>query len=91
MANKQNTKDITVRVVDINGLRSITSYMNETSDWFYRTGECQEVFERMMDDPRVGSLVEQRKARVLLLEPSITDSGDKEVDDAVRANLDFNT
>lgn len=91
MANKQNTKDITVRVVDINGLRSITSYMNETSDWFYRTGESQEVFERMMDDPRVGSLVEQRKARVLLLEPSITDSGDKEVDDAVRANLDFNT
>lgn len=88
---KQSSRDVTVRVIDINGLRSITSYMNETTDWFYRVGESQEVFERMMDDPRVGSLVEQRKARVLLLEPSITDSGDAAVDGAVREHLDFNT
>lgn len=81
---------VTTRVIDINGLRSITSYMNETNDWLYRVGESQEIFERMMDDPRVGSLVEQRKARVLLMNPSITDSGDTAVDTAVRDNLNFN-
>ena len=88
---KQSSQDVTVRVIDINGLRSITSYMNETVDWLYRAGESQEVFERMMDDPRVGSLVEQRKSRVLLLDASITDGGDSAVDEAVRKYLDFNT
>ncbi|HIW37015.1 MAG TPA: hypothetical protein IAA30_08555, partial [Candidatus Treponema faecavium] len=68
---------VTTRIIDIGALRSITSYMDDTADWMSRTGESQEVFERMMDDPRVGSLAELRKDRVQLMEPSITDSGDE--------------
>lgn len=83
--------NVTTRIIDVNGLRAITSFMNETADWFSRVNESQEVFDRMMDDARTGSLVEQRKARVLLLDSSITDSGDEEVDEAVRKFLPFNT
>lgn len=82
--------NVTTRIIDISALRSVTSYMDSTSDWLGRTGESQEVFDRMMDDPRVGSLVELRKDRVQMMEPSFSDCGDAAVDKAVRDNLTFN-
>ena len=88
MAKKES---VTTRVVDISGFRAITSFMDNTSDWFQNVGESQEVFERMMDDARVGSLIELRKDKVQLLEGSFTGSGDNLVDEAVKENLNFNT
>ena len=82
---------ITTRVIDISGFRSITSYMNDTDQWLHNVGESQEVFERMLDDARLGSLIELRKDKVQLLEGSFTEGGDKQVDEAVKENLTFNT
>lgn len=87
---KSNSK-VTTRVIDISGFRSITSYMNDTDQWLHNVGESQEVFERMLDDARVGSLIELRKDKVQLLEGSFTEGGDKQVDEAVKENLTFNT
>ncbi len=84
-------KSVTTRIIDVSGFRSIVSYMSDTAEWLADTGETHRVFDRMLEDSRVGSLVGLRKDRTLLLEGSFTGGGDELVDRAVRESLGFNT
>ncbi len=49
--------------------------MSDTAEWLADTGETQRVFDRMLEDSRVGSLVDLRKDRALLLEGSFSGGG----------------
>ena len=82
-------KSVTTRIIDVSGFRNIVSYMSDTAEWLVDTGESQRIFDKMLEDSRVGSLVELRKDQVLLLEGSFTDGGDELVDKAERDNLGF--
>lgn len=84
-------KSVTTRIIDVSSFRNIVSYMSDTAEWLADTGESQRIFDKMLEDSRVGSLVELRKDQVLLLEGSFTDGGDELADKAVRENLGFNT
>jgi len=81
---------LTSRVIDLNGFRSIVQCMDDTSDWLSSVGESTKIFSDMMTDARTGSLIEDRKAKVLLLNGSMSDTGNKAVADACRKALDFN-
>jgi phage gp29-like protein len=89
---KQKREELTTQIVDISSsMRSIAGYMDDTMDWLASIGESQSVFTKMMNDPKVESLVENRKDRVQQLYGSITDTGVARVDDACREFIDFNT
>ena len=81
---------VTSRIVDISGFRGITSYMDDTSNWLSEVHESQQIFEKMLDDARVGSLVELRKDRVQHMEGTFNATGDSVVDEAVKKHLNFN-
>lgn len=85
---KQNT--VTSRVIDLNSFRSIVSYMTDTSNWINSVNERESIFEKMRDDPRVESLIQDRKNKVLQMYGSLTPSGNKAVDKACDENLTFN-
>lgn len=89
MANTAK-KDITSRVIDINGFRSVVRSMDDTSDWLSSVGESTRIFNDMMTDGRIGSLVEDRKAKVLLLNGSMSDVKNKKVAEACHKYLNFN-
>lgn len=88
MANK---KDITDRVVNINTFRSLANMVSDTSDWISSVAEREDVFSKMRDDPRVESLIQDRKNRVLQLYGSLTASDNKAVNKACENLLPFNT
>ena len=93
MARKKTPaqQELTTQIVDISSsMRSIVGYLDDTNSWLASVGESQEVFTRMMNDPKIESLVENRKDRVQLMYGSITDSGNVVVDDACRKHLTFN-
>jgi len=93
MANKKAAaqQELTTRIADISSsMRSIIGYMDDTNSWLSSIGESQEVFGKMMNDPKIESLIENRKDRVQSLYGSITDSGNTVVDDACREYLTFN-
>ena len=50
-------KSVTTRIIDVSGFRNIVSYMSDTAEWLADTGESQRIFDKMLEDSRVGSLV----------------------------------
>jgi phage gp29-like protein len=71
-------------------MRSIIGYLDDTNSWLASVGESQEVFTRMMNDPKIESLIENRKDRVRQMYGSVTDSGSAVVDNACREHITFN-
>lgn len=85
------TKSITANVIDLNAFRSIAGYMSDTQDWLSSVSERESVFEKMRDDSRVESLIQDRKNKVLQLYGTFTSSKNKRVDEACENLLPFNT
>ena len=84
-------QDLTTQVVDLSSsIRSIIGYLDDTNSWLASVGESQEIFSKMMNDPKIESLIENRKNRVQQMYGSITDSGNAIVDNACREHLGFN-
>jgi len=51
-------EELTTQIVDISSsMRSIIGYLDDTNNWLASVGESQEVFTRMMNDPKIESLV----------------------------------
>jgi len=93
MARKRTpaAQELTTQIVDISSsMRSIVGYLDDTSGWLASVGESQEVFTRMMNDPKIESLVGNRKDRVQQMYGSLTDSGSRMIDEACRKHLPFN-
>jgi len=89
MGNKK--QELTTQIVDISSsMRSIIGYLDDTNSWLASVGESQETFTKMMNDPKIESLIENRKNRVQQMYGSITDSGNASVDNACREHLSFN-
>lgn len=87
MAKRNN---VTGRVIDLNGFRSIANYISDTQEWLSSVQERESVFEKMRDDPRIESLIQDRKNKVLQLYGTFTSSGNKSVDEACEQLLSFN-
>ena len=83
-------QDLTSQVIDLNSFRSLVAAMDDTSDWLAEVGESTQIFSEMMADSRIGSLVEDRKAKVLLLNGSVSDAENRRVAEACRKHLNFN-
>ena len=84
-------QELTTQIVDISSsMRSIIGYMDDTNNWLASVGESQEVFGKMMNDPKIESLIDNRKDRVQLMYGSITESGNAVIDNACREYLSFN-
>lgn len=64
--------------------------MLESDSWLSSVHERETVFEKMRDDPRIESLLIERKNKVLQLYGSFTSSGNKKVDEACENLLSFN-
>jgi phage gp29-like protein len=93
MARRKNPaqQELTTQIVDISSsMRTIIGYLDDTNSWLASVGESQEVFTKMMNDPKIESLIENRKDRVQQMYGSITDSGNNMVDEACRKYLPFN-
>ncbi|MCL2808640.1 MAG: DUF935 domain-containing protein [Treponema sp.] len=93
MANKKaaERQELTTKIVDISSsMRSIIGYMDDTNSWLSSVGESQEIFGKMMNDPKIESLIDNRKDRVQLMYGSITESGNNLIDNACREHLTFN-
>jgi phage gp29-like protein len=83
--------NLTTQIVDISSsMRSIIGYLDDTNSWLSSVGESQEVFTKMMNDPKIESLIGNRNDRVQQMYGSITDSGNAVVDNACREHLTFN-
>jgi len=84
-------QNLTTQIVDISSsMRSIIGYLDDTNNWLASVGESQEVFTKMMNDPKIESLVENRKDRVQQMYGSLTESGNKTIDEACKKYLPFN-
>jgi len=89
MARKK--EELTQKIVDISSsMRSIIGYLDDTNSWLASVGESQEVFTKMMNDPKIESLIENRKDRVQQLYGSISNTGNAMIDGACRKHLTFN-
>ena len=66
-------------------------YMADTSSWLNDVGERESVFDEMRDDPRIESLIKNRKDKVLQMTGSFTESKNKRVNEACENLLTFNT
>jgi len=93
MARKQQPakQELATQIIDISSsMRSVIGCMDDTNNWLASVGESQEVFSKMMNDPKIESLIDNRKDRVQMMYGSITDSGNAVVDKACREHLSFN-
>ena len=66
-------------------------YVADTSSWLNDVGERESVFDEMRDDPRIESLIKNRKDKVLQMTGSFTESKNKRVNEACENLLTFNT
>jgi len=83
--------ELTTQIVDISSsMRSIIGYLDDTDSWLASVGESQSVFTKMMNDPKIESLVENRKNRVQEMYGSATNTGNAAVDNACKKHLTFN-
>jgi phage gp29-like protein len=86
-----DTRELTTQIIDISSsMRSIIGYLDDTDSWLASVGESQETFTRMMNDPKIESLVENRKNRVQEMYGSVGDTGNAQVDGACREHIPFN-
>ncbi len=84
------TKSVTNRIIDVSSMRTIVGYMDDTAEWLCDVGERENIFNKMRNDGRVESLLEDRKNKVLQMYGSLTPTGNKPVDDACTKSLTFN-
>lgn len=84
------SKSVTSRIIDLNSFRSIASFMMDSEDWIDSVHEREGIFQKMRDDPRIESLIQDRKNKVLQLYGSLTPTGNKKVDTACETFLSFN-
>ena len=82
--------ELTTNIINLQGFRNIASYMLESQDWLSSVNERDDVFQKMMNDPRIGSLFLERKNKVLQMYGSFTQTGNKKVDEACEQLLNFN-
>ncbi|WP_318713553.1 DUF935 family protein [Treponema sp.] len=82
--------ELTTNIINLQGFRSIAGYMLESQNWLSSVNERDDVFQKMMDDPRIGSLFLERKNRVLQMYGSFTQTGNRKVDEACEQLLNFN-
>jgi len=66
-------------------------YVADTSSWLNDVGERESVFDEMRDDPRIESLIKNRKDKVLQMTGSFTESKNKRLNEACENLLTFNT
>lgn len=85
------TKSVTTQILNLTGFRSIMGYVADTSSWLNDVGERESVFDEMRDDPRIESLIKNRKDKVLQMTGSFTESKNKRVNEACENLLTFNT
>jgi len=85
------TQELTTQIVDLSSsMHSIVGHLDDTNNWLASVGESQEIFTKMMNDPKIESLVENRKDRVQQMYGSQTDTGINAVDEACRKYITFN-
>lgn len=85
------TNSVTSKILNLTGFRSIMGYVADTSSWLNDVGERESVFDEMKDDPRIESLIKNRKDKVLQMTGSFTESKNKRVNEACENLLTFNT
>lgn len=85
------TNSVTSKILNLTGFRSIMGYAADTSSWLNDVGERESVFDEMRDDPRIESLIKNRKDKVLQMTGSFTESKNKRVNEACENLLTFNT
>jgi len=91
MSRNKKQQELTTQIVDLSSsMRSIIGHMDDTNNWLNSVGESQEVFNKMINDPKIESLIENRKARVQQMYGSQTDTGNRSVDEACREYITFN-
>ena len=86
-----NTKSVTTKILNLTGFRSVAGYMNDTADWLSSVDERESVFAEMRNDPRIESLVKNRKDKVLQMTGSFSETKNKLVNEACENLLSFNT
>lgn len=86
-----NTKSVTTKILNLTGFRAVAGYMNDTADWLSSVDERESVFEEMRNDPRIESLVKNRKDKVLQMTGSFSETRNKLVNEACENLLSFNT
>ncbi len=85
------TNSVTSKILNLTGFRSIMGYVADTSSWLNDVGERESVFDEMRDDPRIESLIKNRKDKVLQMTGSFTESKNKRLNEACENLLTFNT
>ena len=78
------------QVIDLGVFRSFVAAMDDTMDWLASVGESSKVFEDMMDDSRIESLIENRQDRVLWLDMSQIDGKNERLNEATRKAITYN-
>lgn len=86
----RRTKSVTVQAVDLSGFRGVAGCVADTESWIGSVGERETVFDEMRDDPRVESLVKNRKDKVLQMSGSFTETKNRAVNEACENILSFN-
>ena len=84
-------KSVTEKVINLTNFRTIAGYVNDTATWLSSIGEREEVFDEMRQDPRIESLVKNRKDKVLQMTGSFSETKNKLVNNACENLLTFNT
>ncbi|XYZ56963.1 hypothetical protein E4N92_08875 [Treponema denticola] len=87
---KVNEKELLSSVIDLTGFRSIVANLDETSDWLSDTRQSLKIFNDMLDDARVGSLVENRQDKVLRLDMGQVDGKNERLNEDARYYINFN-
>jgi len=85
------TKSVTTQILNLTGFRSVAGYMSDTASWLSDVGERESIFDEMRQDPRIESLIKNRKDKVLQLTGSFTETKNKLVNEACENLLTFNT
>ncbi len=81
MFGKTSEKELTSRIIDLqSGFNSIVANLDDSMDWLSDVGESVDVFDEMLQDGRVSSLVEQRQDKVLRLDMGQVDGDYKSAD-----------
>lgn len=84
------SKSVTAQIINIDTFHTIAGYIDDTSAWLSDVRERENIFDKMRDDGRLWSLVEERKGKVLMMYGSLTPTGNKTVDEACEKYLTFN-
>ena len=83
-------KELTSRIIDITSFRSMVAALDDTQDWLSDIRQSTKIFTDMLQDARIGSLVENRQDKVLRLDMGQIDGKDERINKAYREAIDYN-